>query len=49
LSRSELYDKFRDCAARVLPEEQTERALALLNTVERLPHLGGLVEALIPG
>jgi 2-methylcitrate dehydratase PrpD len=49
LSRNELHDKFRDCAGQVLPREQTERALALFNTVERLPHLDELVEALIPG
>jgi 2-methylcitrate dehydratase PrpD len=48
LSRRELHDKFRDCARQVLPAEQCERALALLNSVEQLPRLDELVEALIP-
>ena len=48
LSRDELHAKFRDCARPVLPREQSERALALLASLEDLPRLGDLVVALIP-
>jgi len=48
LSRDELHAKFRDCARRVLSPAQSERALALLTSLEDLPRLDELVAALIP-
>jgi 2-methylcitrate dehydratase PrpD len=48
LRREELHDKFRDCARRVLPREQSEHALALLRSLETLPRLDPLVAALVP-
>jgi 2-methylcitrate dehydratase PrpD len=48
LSRTELHEKFRDCARQVLPQPQSERALDLLTSVERLPRLDEMVAALIP-
>jgi 2-methylcitrate dehydratase PrpD len=48
VSQNELHDKFRDCAGQVLPGEQSERALALLTTLEELRRLDDLVAALIP-
>ena len=48
LSRDELRAKFRDCARQVLSPEESEWALALLESLEDLPRLDDLVAALIP-
>ena len=48
LSREELYEKFRDCARSVLPRAQSERALALLASLETLERVDDLVASLIP-
>ncbi len=48
LSTDELHEKFRDCARRALPREQSERALALLTSLEGLPRLDDLVASLVP-
>jgi 2-methylcitrate dehydratase PrpD len=48
LRHEELTAKFRDCAGRVLEPEVVERALALLESVETVPDVNALVEALVP-
>jgi 2-methylcitrate dehydratase PrpD len=48
LRHDELTAKFRDCARRALEPEAVERALALLGSIETVPDVNALVEALVP-
>jgi 2-methylcitrate dehydratase PrpD len=48
LRHEELTAKFRDCAGRVLEPEAVGRALALLESVETVPDVNALVDALVP-
>lgn len=44
----QLVDKYRECAARVLPVERIETSLALLAELEALPDIAVLIETLTP-
>lgn len=48
LGSEELLDKFRDCARRVLPEPQIDRAIARLRVLEAVPDVRELIELLVP-
>lgn len=46
---SALCDKFRDCAGRALGGPQIDPAVALLQSLEDVPGVAGLVAHLVPG
>lgn len=48
LRHEELVSKFRDCARGVLNEEQIDRAIALLESLEDVQDVNHLVELLVP-
>ena len=48
ITRDELVDKYRSCAARVLKGDQLERSIAALETLEQIPATKDLIEALTP-
>lgn len=48
ISPLQLEQKFIECASRVLPAGQVERALQMLSTLEGLPELEPLIESLVP-
>ena len=48
LRHDELVAKFRDCARRVLEPAAVERALTLLESIETVPDINTLVDALVP-
>lgn len=45
-TRSELYEKFHDCAALLLDANEIKSAFSMAETVEQLPHIGDLVRCL---
>ena len=47
-TRAELHEKWSDCASLVLAPAASERAFALLESLETLPDLTDLVRALVP-
>lgn len=46
MTREELVDKYRGCAARVLKSEGLERSIAILESLETIPAVTTLTEAL---
>lgn len=46
LSNSEISEKFRICAGRILPEEKTEKALNLISSLESTQDITTLTEIL---
>lgn len=49
MSWSELAEKFRDCARRVLPQNRANRAIEMVARIEQLTRLGPLLQCLSPG
>jgi 2-methylcitrate dehydratase PrpD len=45
-TREELYEKFSDCASLVLPPPALDEAFGVVESLERLPDIGGLVRVL---
>jgi 2-methylcitrate dehydratase PrpD len=47
-TRAELHEKFSDCASLVLPSDRIRRALDLIESIDTLPNVRTLTEALAP-
>jgi 2-methylcitrate dehydratase PrpD len=47
-TRDELHEKFSECAALVLPAAGIEETFAMVESIEKLPDIAGLVRSLTP-
>ena len=48
LPNTEIVEKFRICAGRILPPEKLDKAIGLISSLESLQHITTLTDALIP-
>ena len=48
LRETEIHEKFRSCARRILPSERVERIIALVTSLESLQQVSALTEILYP-
>ena len=47
-TRDELHEKFSECAALVLPPSGIEETFEMVESIEKLPDITGLVRSLTP-